>query len=116
MSRLNKAEDIIKLAIMFQNSFKGLCISDIQEHFECSRRSAERMKTLLFEMFPNKIEVVTSNDKKKRWRFAKGTINFLITFTARDFAILEYLKSLSDDENKKKEIDELILKIKALTH
>ena len=43
---------------MFQNSFRGLCISDIQEHFECSRRSAERMKTLLFDMFPEKIEEV----------------------------------------------------------
>ena len=48
MSRLNKAEDIIELAMMFQNSFSGLCIADIQKHFECSRRSAERMKTVLF--------------------------------------------------------------------
>lgn len=79
-SRLRKAEEIIELAMMFQNSFRGLCISDIQEHFECSRRSAERMKTLLFDMFPEKIEEVESNDKKKRWRFVKGTMNSLITF------------------------------------
>ena len=51
-SRLRKAEEIIELAMMFQNSFRGLCIDDIEEHFECSRRSAERMKTLLFEMVP----------------------------------------------------------------
>lgn len=49
MSRLTKAEDIIELAMMFQNSYCGLCIYDIQEHFECSRRSAERMKALLFK-------------------------------------------------------------------
>ena len=101
-SRLRKAEEIIELAMMFQNSFRGLCISDIQEHFECSRRSAERMKTLLFDMFPEKIEEVESNDRKKRWRFAKGTMNSLITFNADDFANLEYLKGLSHDENKKK--------------
>ena len=105
-SRLRKAEEIIELAMMFQNSFRGLCISDIQEHFECSRRSAERMKTLLFDMFPEKIEEVESNDKKKRWRFVKGTMNSLITFTADDFANLEYLKGLSNDENKQKELDE----------
>ena len=115
MSRLNKAEDIIELAMMFQNSFGGLCISDIQEHFECSRRSAERMKTVLFEMFPDKIEEVQSNDKKKRWRFVKGTMNTLISFTSSDFANLEYLKNLSHDENRKKQLDELIAKIQALT-
>ena len=114
-SRLRKAEEIIELAMMFQNSFRGLCISDIQEHFECSRRSAERMKTLLFDMFPEKIEEVESNDKKKRWRFVKGTMNSLITFNANDFANLEYLKGLSNDENKQKELDELISKIMALT-
>lgn len=114
-SRLRKAEEIIKLSMMFQNSFCGLCIDDIKEHFECSRRSAERMKTLLFELFPDKIEEVASSDKKKRWRFIKGTMNSLITFNADDFANLEYLKNLSNDENKKKQVDELISKIKALT-
>ncbi len=114
-SRLRKAEEIIELAMMFQNSFCGLCIGDIQEHFECSRRSAERMKTLLFDMFPEKIEEVETNDKKKRWRFIKGTMNTLISFNSNDFANLEYLKNLSNDENKKKEIDELIAKIQALT-
>ncbi len=115
MSRLNKTEEIIELAMMFQNSFCGLCIDDIQARFECSRRSAERMKALLFELFPEKIEEVPTSDKKKRWRFVKGTMNALIKFSANDFANLEYLKGLSNDENKKKEIDELIAKIKALT-
>lgn len=115
MSRLNKTEEIIELAIMFQNSYCGLCINDIQEHFECSRRSAERMKSLLFDIFPDKIEEVPTSDKKKRWRFVKGTMNALISFSTDDFANLEYLKGLSNDENKKKQIDELAAKIKALT-
>ena len=115
MSRLNKTEQIIELAMMFQNSFCGLCIDDIQNHFECSRRSAERMKALLFDLFPEKVEEVPTFDKKKRWRFVKGTMNALISFSANDFVNLEYLKGLSNDENKKKEIDELIAKFKALT-
>lgn len=115
MARLNKAEQIIELAMMFQNSFCGLCISDIQKHFECSRRSAERMKTLLFEMFPEKIEEIESNDRKKRWRFVKGTINSLISFSADDFANLEYLKGLSNDNDRRQKLDELVVKIKALT-
>lgn len=115
MSRLNKTEEIIELAMMFQNSYCGLCIDDIKEHFECSRRSAERMKALLFDLFPEKIEEVQTSDKKKRWRFIKGTMNSLISFSADDFANLEYLKGLSTDENKQKELEELIAKIKALT-
>lgn len=116
MSRLIKTEQIIELAMMFQNSYCGLCIEDIQNKFECSRRSAERMKALLFDLFPDKIEEVNhSDDKKKYWRFVNGAMNALISFTADDFASLEYLKDLSNDENKQKELDELIAKIKALT-
>lgn len=115
MSRLNKAEQIIELAMMFQNSYSGLCIDDIQEHFECSRRSAERMKAVLFDLFPDKIEEIPSLDKKKRWRFVKGTMSSLISFTADDFANLDYLKGLSTDEDKQKKLNELIAKIKALT-
>ena len=114
-SRLRKAEEIIELAMMFQNSFCGLCIDDIKDHFECSRRSAERMKAILFDMFTDKIEEFPTTDKKKRWRFIKGTMNTLINFSADDFANLEYMKGLSNDENKQKELDELIAKIKALT-
>lgn len=115
MSRLNKTEQIIELAMMFQNSYCGLCIEDIEHHFECSRRSAERMKALLFDLFPEKVEEVPTSEKKKRWRFVKGAMNALISFTVDDFANLEYLKGLSNDENKRKELDELIAKIKALT-
>lgn len=115
MSRLNKAEEIIELAMMFQNTYCGLCIDDIQEHFECSRRSAERMKSLLFNLFPEKVEEVPTNDKKKRWRFIKGAMNALISFTSDDFANLEYLKGLSNNDSKQKELKELIAKIYALT-
>lgn len=115
MSRLNKADDIIELGLMLQSSSRGISIDDIAERFECSRRSAECMKTVLFEKFPEKVEEVPSYDRKKRWRFKKGTMNCLISFSANDFANLEYLKNLSNNENKKKEVDELIEKIKALT-
>ena len=106
-SRLRKAEEIIELAMMFQNSYCGLCIDDIQEHFECSRRSAERMKSLLFDLFPDKVEEVPTSDKKKRWRFAKGTMNFLISFTAMELANLMFLSELTNDESRKKVMNEL---------
>ena len=66
-------------------------------------------------MFPGKIEEVESHDRKKRWRFTKGTMNSLISFSADDFANLEYLKGLSHDNDRKQKLDELVIKIKALT-
>lgn len=114
MTRLNKTEEIIELAIMFQNSYCGLCIDDIQKHFECSRRTAIRMKSLLFDLFDGKIEEVKRNDKKKYWRFIKGSINPLISFTTDDFADLEYFKRLSNDDHKQQRMEELIAKVKAL--
>lgn len=82
MSRLSKASNIIELGLMFQNSICGISIDDIAIKFECSRRSAERMKTVLFEKFPEKVEEVPSKDRKKRWRFKKGTMNCLISFSS----------------------------------
>ena len=115
MSRLNKANEIIELAILMQNSYIGLTLDDIAKEFECSRRSAERMKAVLVEKFGSKIEEVSSlNDKKKRWRLKKGTMNWLINFTSADFANLEQCKKSFKSPAKQKEIDELIEKIKAL--
>ena len=115
MSRLNKANEIIELAILMQNSYSGLTLDDIAREFECSRRSAERMKAVLVEKFGSKIEEVSnSTDKKKRWRFKKGTMNWLINFTPADFANLEQCKKSFKSSAKQKEIDELIEKIKAL--
>lgn len=115
MSRLNKTADIIQLATILQNSYCGKTIDEIAEEFECSRRSAERMKALLEELFPEKLEEVQCNDKKKRWRFKKGTMNFLVSFTSQDFANLELLRKLITDGTKQKEISELIEKIKVIT-
>ena len=115
MSRLNKANEIIELAILMQNSYIGLTLDDIAKEFECSRRSAERMKAVLVEKFGSKIEEVSSlNNKKKRWRFKKGTMNWLINFTPADFANLEQCKKSFKSPAKQKEIDELMEKIKAL--
>ena len=105
MSRLNKANEIIELAILMQNSYCGLTIDDIAEHFECCRRSAQRMKAVLYEHFGNKIEeVINLTDKKKRWRFKKGTMNWLISFSSTDFALI-----LESEINPKSRISTVLL-------
>lgn len=115
MSRLNKVDEIIELAICLQNSYIGLTIDDIAQKLELSRRSAERIKCLLEEKFGDKLEEVPTSDKKKHWRLKKGTMNFLISFSKEEFALLEQIKSLLTDEIEKKKLAEIIAKIKALT-
>ena len=43
MSRLNKTEQIIELAMMFQNSYCGLCIASV--YFRYKLYSAERYRS-----------------------------------------------------------------------
>lgn len=65
MSRLEKANQIIELLILLQTSYRGLTIDEIAEKFECTRRSAERMKALIVANFPNKIEEVENQTDRK---------------------------------------------------
>lgn len=115
MSRLEKANQIIELLILLQTSYRGLTIDEIAEKFECTRRSAERMKALIVANFPNKIEEVENKtDRKKRWRFKKGSANYLINLTPKDFANLEVCKDSLSNSTQKNEIQKLIDKLKIL--
>src|SRR5574344_876074 len=115
MSRLNKIDEILKLAICLQNSYIGLTIDDMAQKLELSHRSAERIKALFEDRFGDMLEEVPTSDKKKHWRLKKGTMNFLISFSKEEFALLEQIKSLLTDEIEKKKLAEIIAKIKALT-
>ncbi len=115
MARLEKANQIIKLLVLLQNSYRGVTVDEIAQEFDCTRRSAERMKALIAENFPDKIEEVeNTTDRKKRWRLKKGSVNYLINFTASDIANLELCKNTLKNSTQQDEIQELINKIKAI--
>ncbi len=113
MSAIKKIDEIIELIIMLQNSYKGLTTSDIAAHFECSKRTAERMMGAIEEKYGNYIETVNTDNKKRR-RLKKGSLNYLIKFNSDDFALLEHYKNLEKSPAKKKELSAIIEKIKAL--
>lgn len=104
MSRLNKANEIIELAILMQNSYCGLTTDDIAKHFECCRRSAERMKAVLYEKFGNKIEEVTNlTDKKNVGDLKKVQLTGLSIFQVRILPTLNIAQiCLNLRQNKKK--------------
>lgn len=113
MSAIKKIDEIIELIIMLQNSFTGLTTSDIAAHFECSKRTAERMMGAIEEKYGDYIETVNTDNKKRR-RLKKGSLNSLIKFNSDDFALLEHYKNLEKSPAKKKELSAIIEKIKAL--
>ena len=115
MSRPEKLNELLDLLLVLQNSYSGVTYDELQEMYGFNRRRLERMMSVLSEQFGDKIEVVEHNaDRKKHFRLKKGTINSLITFTSNDFANLEQLKELINEEARKKEFEELIAKIKAI--
>ena len=105
MSAIKKIDEIIELIIMLQNSYKGLTTSDIASHFECSKRTAERMMEAVVEKYGDYIETVQNKtDNKKRRRFKKGSTNSLIKFNSDDFALLEHYKKLEKSPVQKKKL------------
>lgn len=115
MTRSEKLTELLDLALVLQNSYCGKTYDELEEIYEFPRRRLERLMSVLIEQFGDKVEVVeNSTDRKKHFRLKKNTINSLISFSSNDFVKLEKLKQLLNDENEKKEIDNIISKIKAL--
>ena len=51
MSRGDGIKDILRLALIMQDSYQGLSIQDIQDEFDVSRSTAIRMKRIIEEVF-----------------------------------------------------------------
>ncbi len=65
--RYEKSQALLRLANELQGTAEGLSLRDIQEKFSVSRRTAERMRDAVCEVFPD-VEEVLLGDGFKRWR------------------------------------------------
>ena len=116
--RYERTEDILKLAIQMQASYMGLSLSDIQELFRVSRRTAERMRDVVVHLFPH-IEEVETGTKVKRWTLRKHSLAPLVSFTPEELAELENTRNKYESEGLKTKADaisEIISKIKVLNN
>ena len=92
--RLTKAQQLITLAIAMQASRQGLSLNDIamiiNDRYgeQIVRRTAERLRDALSELFP-KMYVTESNDTLKRWKLPYNTIDGSIEFTAEELASID---------------------------
>lgn len=78
---------MLRLALAFQASAEGLSLEDIQSQFKVERRTAERMRDAVREVFPL-LEEVDTGERKKRWRLPSRTLQSLISFTAGELAAI----------------------------
>jgi predicted DNA-binding transcriptional regulator YafY len=72
-----KAKRLIGLAIAMRLSHRGLCLADIEERYQVSRRTAERMRDAVWDLFPLE-EKKFFNENVKRWKVTKSNIDLFV--------------------------------------
>lgn len=113
--RYSRVSDIIDLATYMASKVQGITIPDIMKRYNVSRRTAERMRDSLLNIFPE-IDEIETNDTLKHWGFSNNVISSLISFQPKEIANLEQLHRRTTNKELKKELNETITKIKALAN
>ena len=110
--RYSRVTDIIELIILMQSKVAGVSLNDIQEEFNVSRRTAERMRDSVLNLLPQVGEIPTDS-RVKRWGFINYSMNELVSFSKDEIATLEKLKQ-NCDKISKKDLSTITNKIKTL--
>ena len=84
----------------------GLTLTDIEQRFGVSRRTAIRMRDAVLAAFPD-ADQVPSNDRSKRWRLDGKGARTLGTTTADDLAALDNAAALLERANLPDQADAL---------
>ncbi|MBR2525542.1 WYL domain-containing protein [bacterium] len=112
--RYSRVSDIIELATFMASRPQGITINDIIEKYNVSRRTAERMRDSLLNIFPQIIELDEIEDSHKHWGFVDYSIKELINFDSKEIANLCLLQNRTTNKELKEELGKTIDKIKTL--
>ncbi len=83
--RLEKAENLLKLAILMQTKEDGVSLIDIQEEFDVGRRTAERMRDSIQRLIPS-THSIGREGRIKKWKISDNKFGSLINFSADELA------------------------------
>lgn len=95
--RYSRLSDLLRLALRMQGTAEGLSLADIEQTFEISRRTAERMRDAVREIFPQ-IQELGDPGQQKRWRLPPGTLGRMADVTVDDLSTLLHAAELADRE------------------
>ena len=83
----DRAMDIVRLAIRLQGTASGLTLDDIQREFEVSRRTAERLRSAVEDLF-GPLETVPTGEVKRHCRLRAPNIRRLVSLSADELVEL----------------------------
>ena len=114
--RYAKVEEIIRLAIWIHSCPNGVTLNQIAERLDRKKRTAERIRDCLLNLFCGYFDEIETLGRIKYWGFSKDFSFPLINITSEELANLEFAKKTfisAGDELKAKSIEEIINKIKS---
>lgn len=112
--RYSRVSDIIDLAIFMSSKPLGISLEDIQERYNVSRRTAERMRDSLTNIFPQVQEINTSGHKKY-WGFVDYSIKEMVHFSPEEIATIEQFQKRTTNKEMKETLEKVSEKIKTLS-
>ena len=86
--RYEQVANLVRLAVRLQGTLGGLTLGDIQDGFSVSRSTAERMRDAVAAAF-GPLELVDSDDRKRRWRLRSDAVRRLVAVSPAELAELE---------------------------
>ena len=82
-----RAADIVRLALRLQGTWRGLTLDDVQRDFEVARRTAERLRNAVEDVF-GPLELADTGERRHHWRLRTSTLRSLVTVSAEELAEL----------------------------
>ena len=113
--RYSRISDILDLATFMSSKMQGVTINEIGNRYRVSRRTAERMRDSLTNIFPSVGEIETT-DTQKHWGFINYSISNLISFNKEEINTLENIIKQTSNKELKFQIEKTVEKIKAINN
>lgn len=115
MPRYDRAEMLVSLALALQAPGRGLSIPQIQERFEVSRRTAERLRDAVARLYPE-LWWETGPDGRRYWKLRRGAANDLVHWSLEELVALEWsLRRAREHESRHvAPLEGLVEKVRAL--
>ncbi|MCZ8295565.1 MAG: WYL domain-containing protein [Rhodobacteraceae bacterium] len=114
--RYARQEDLQKLALMMQGSADGVSLSEIERAFSVSRRTAERMRDTLRNIYPQ-VEELTEENGRKHWRFPPGSLGRMVEPTLEELTAGHRAVALArreGDDLAAEALERLLVKVQAM--
>lgn len=111
--RYSRVSDILDLAIFMSSKIQGVTINEIAERYQVSRRTAERMRDSLTNIFSS-VDEIETGDLQKHWGFINYSISHLISFSPKEIGNIEQLQRRTTNKEMKLELAKTVEKLKSL--